>query len=361
MNIEEIRMNLDTKTKEVRGLMNENKIDEAEKLMEEVRGLQKQIKIVEELNANEMRDLQNQKETKEERGKEMGKVNELRAVTKAVLGKEVSAEERAVIKSADNNVLYPSQFIAEIDEIKKGFGSLKGYCQVIPVTKNSGTKPIVDFDQNTLAKISEGANIVEGSLVSSDINFTCEKYGLIDTLSSEAVEDAEVEIEGIVRGNFAEIAVAQENGKIMNIIDNNATPLAGSDYTALEDAMASAVPAVKAGLVTLCNQEGYALLKNMKDKQGRNLGLVTEQGGVEYFNGKPLITFDSSLVEPSPDKTCVFYSLSMKEAIKFFDRKGIQIAKSTEAGFANDTVKIRVLERFDVQAGSTRSIKKLEL
>ena len=51
----------------------------------------------------------------------------------------------------------------------------------------------------------------------------------------------------------------------------------------------------------------------------------------------------------------------MKEAVKFIQRKDITIARSNEAGFNDDTIKLRILERFDVTKGSTRSIKKIEL
>ena len=51
----------------------------------------------------------------------------------------------------------------------------------------------------------------------------------------------------------------------------------------------------------------------------------------------------------------------MKEAVKYIERKGVTIARSTEAGFNNDTVKLRILERMDAVKGSARSIKKLEL
>ena len=51
----------------------------------------------------------------------------------------------------------------------------------------------------------------------------------------------------------------------------------------------------------------------------------------------------------------------MKEAVKFIQRKNITIARSKEAGFNDDTIKLRILERFDVTKGSTRSIKKIEL
>ena len=380
MKIEELRQLKASKVAEVRKLNDENKVEEAEKMLDEVRGIDKQIKIAEELEADEIRSLQEQKAKKEERGAKMEnktntveKVNEMRAITKFVMGTgrleedkeerglKMSKEERAVIKSSDNSAVLPPQFINQLQEIKKGFGSLKELCDVIPVTKNSGSVPVVDYDQNELADVAEGADIVDGTLVTTDIKFNCSKVGLIQTLSSELIDDAEVEIENIARTNFTEISVAKENKKIMAVIDANATEMTATDYTELEDVMAKALPSVKAGLITLCNVEGYAHLKNMKDKQGRNLGLITEVNGVEYFNGKPIYTFDSSLVTPSTGMTKVFYSLSMKEAVKFFERMGVTVARSTEAGFNDDTVKLRILERLDVVKGSVRSVKKIEL
>ena len=100
----------------------------------------------------------------------------------------------------------------------------------------------------------------------------------------------------------------------------------------------------------------------MKDKNGRSLNLITTGAdGREYFNGKPIVTFDSSLVELTESKTKLFFSLNMKEAVKYLERKGVTIARSTEAGFNDDTIKLRILERFDVIKGSVRSIKKIEL
>lgn len=360
MKLVELRQKLEVKKIEVRSLNEANKIDEAEKAMEEVRSLKKQITMAEELEEDEKRDFEKQKE-KRNADKETGKVNEMRSIVKSVMGKEMTSEERAVVKTSDNAAVLPKQFVNQLQEIKKGYGALKDLCDVISVTKNEGTIPVVDYDQNELADIAEGEDIVDGSLVTTDLTYKCSKVGLIQTLSSELVEDAEIEIENVAKTNFTEIAVAKENKKIMKIVDDNATDVTAIDYTTLEDVMAKALPTVKAGLITLANVEGYALLKNMKDKQGRNLGLITELNGVEYFNGKPIYTFDSSLVTPSTGMTKLFYSLSMKEAVKFIDRKGVTIARSTEAGFKDDTIKLRILERLDVTKGSVRSIKKIEL
>ena len=359
MNIAELRQLLEQKKVEARDLIDTD-LARAEEIAKEVREIQKKIELLEQLEEDEKRDLERQR-NEEKRGKNMP-VNEMRAIVKSVMGKELTSEERKTVVSSDNAAVLPKQFVNQLQEIKKGYGSLKELCDVISVTKNEGTIPVVDYDQNELADIAEGADIVDGTLVTTDLAYKCKKVGLIQSLSSELVEDAEIEIEGIAKTNFTEISVAKENKKIMAVINTNATVVEATDYTTLEDVMAKALPTVKAGLITLCNVEGYAHLKNMKDKNGRSLNLITTgPDGREYFNGKPIVTFDSSLVELTESKTKLFFSLNMKEAVKYLERKGVTVARSAEAGFNDDTIKLRILERFDVIKGSVRSIKKIEL
>lgn len=363
MKISEIRKAIEDKKEEIRGFLDpESKdLENAKKAMDELRALNDTLKIEEELEETEKRDLEKQKT--ETRKVEVNVENkEFRDIVRSIMGEELSKEERANIKTVDNSAVVPKQFINELEEIRKGFGALKNYCDVKTVNKNEGTIPVVDYDQNTVADVAEGADIIDGTLVTTELPFKCQKIGLIQSLTSELVDDAEVEIENLVRNNFTEIAVAKENKKILAIVDPNATKVEAEDYTSIEDVMAKALPSVKSGLMTLTNVEGYAYLKNAKDTTGRNLGLITVGAdGKEYFNGKEIVTFDSSLVALSEDKTMVFYVLNMKEAVKFADRKALTIARSTEAGWKDDTVKLRVLERFDVFKGSVRSVKKIEL
>lgn len=366
MKAKEIRQLIESKKTEIRSLLDSDKeedLSKAEAIDKEVDGLKRKLTLAEKDEEAEARDLESQKENKDEKRDNDMPVNEMRSIAKSIMGQDITPEERSTIVSSDNAAVLPKQFIGEVEQIMKGYGDLEEYCDVIPVTKNEGSKPVIDYDQNELADVAEGADITEGELVSTDITFKCGKYGLIQSLSSELVDDAEVEIEAVAKGNFAQIAVAKKNAKILAAVKEMAVNVEGvTDYTALEDIMAKALPTVKNTLVTLCNVEGYAELKNQKDKQGRNLNLVTVGAdGKEYFNGKPLITFDSSLEDLSTEtgKTKLFYSLSMKEAVKFFKRMGITVARSTEAGFKDDTVKLRILTRFDVKAGSKRSVKRI--
>ncbi|MDB1956028.1 phage major capsid protein [Clostridium tertium] len=360
MGLEELRQLLEQKKVEARGLL-ETDVAKAEEVMKEVRELKKKITLMEEIEAEEKRDLERQRDKKNNEVEETNMpINEMRAITKSIMGKELSEEERANIKTTDNAAVVPKQFVNQLQEIKKGFGSLKEYCDVITVTKNEGTIPVVDLDQNTLPDVSEGDNITDGTLVTTELTYKCKKVGLIQSLTSELVEDAEIEIESLVNKNFAEITVVTENTRILKVLKDNATEVESpKDYSDIQMTIDKSVPAVKYGLVTFTNTDGYAYLKNLKDNQNRPLNLVTEVNGKYYFHNKELVVVDDTLLTATPSKK-IFIVANPKEAVKFIERKGVTIARSTEAGFRDDTVKLRILERLDVIKGATRSIKKIE-
>lgn len=356
-NVLELRQEITNKTGELDKKIEARDVTGAKQIKAEIEETRELLKLAEEQEERELQVMRDKKNKPNDKGT----VSEMRSIVKSVMGKELSAEERATVKTVDNSAVLPKEFINKLQEIKKGYGSLREYCDVIPVVKNEGTVPVVDLDQNDMPEVAEGDNIVEGSLVTTDMPFKCAKHGLLQTLTSELVEDAEIEIENICKKNFTEIATRVENTKIINIIKTNAVDASGTEgYEDLETVMDEAVPQVKAGLITLTNAKGYAYLKNKKDAQGRKLGLVTEMNGKYYFNGKELVVVDSSLITPAEGKTQIFYSLNMEEAVKITPRKEATVAKSTEAGFADDTVKLRVLERVGVQKGIVRSIKKIE-
>lgn len=359
MTIAEIKQAIESKKAEARSFTDAKDLTNANKAMEELRALKETLKIEEELAEEEARDLNNQRENR--RGDDqMEKVNEMRAIVKKMMGVEITQEERANIKTVDNGAVIPKQFVNQLQEIKKGYGSLKEYADVITVTKNEGTIPVVDLDQNTLPEVEEGDNIVDGTLVTTDLSYKCKKHGLIQSLTSELVEDAEIEIEGLVNKNFAEIVTVAENTKFMKVLKDNATDVSGTTYEDIQLTIDKSLPSVKAGLATYTNTNGFAYLKNLKDGQKRPLNLVTEMNGKYFFHGKELVVVDDSLLAPADEKSYVFIVANAKEAVKFMDRKAVTIARSTEAGFRDDTVKIRILERFDVVKGSTRSVKKIE-
>ncbi|MBK1809142.1 phage major capsid protein [Clostridium sp. YIM B02505] len=362
MKIEELREQLEAKKVEIRSFLDEKKADEAETAMKEKRDLEKLIKVEEDMEEAEKRDLERQKNEKREEVKDMEKVNEMRAIVKKLMGEEVTTEERAVVKTTDNAAVLPKEFINQLIEIENGYGSLEGYVDIIPVTKNEGTMPVSVVDETELPEVLEGDDITDASLTTTDITFKCSKVGEIYTLTSEVVDDAEVEIEGLARRNFTAKTVRTKNAKIMNVIKTNAVAYVGDGtYEDLNGVIDKAVPAVKAGLVTFTNPTGYALLKNMKDAQKRPLNLITEINGKYYFNNKELVVVDETLLPTETTKAATFYICNPKELVKLFKRNEFTIARSTEAGFNNDTVKVRILGRFGVNKGYVRNCYKVSI
>ncbi|NOW02473.1 phage major capsid protein [Clostridium beijerinckii] len=354
MKLKDLLALLDSKKTEVRSLIAEQKVTEAEAKMAEIRSIEKMIEIEKELEEAEKRDLESQRN--EKKGTKVDKVDEMRSIVKKVLGQELTEEERAMVKTTDNSAVLPKQFVNQLIEIEKGYGSLEEYVEVIPVTKNEGTMPVSEVDEDELPEVLEGDDITDATLTTSDIAFKCAKVGEIYTLTSELLDDAEVEIEGLARRNFTAKTVRTKNAKIMKVIKDNAVAFTGvGSYEDINTAIGEAVPAVKAGLVTFTNPKGYSVLKNMKDGQKRPLNLVTEVNGKYYFNNKELVVVDETLLPTAEGKTATFYVCNPKELVKLFKRNEFTVARSTEAGFINDTVKVRILGRFDVKKGYARN------
>lgn len=359
MKIFELRQLINEKKIEARELLKEDKLKEAEDITSEIRELERKIEVAKILEEDEKRDLEKQRDLINNAKKE--EISEMRTIVKSIMGEKLTAEERANIKTTDNAAIVPKEFVNKLQEIKKGFGSLKEYCDVITVTKGEGTIPVVDLDQNTLPDVTEGDNITDGTLVTTELTYKCKKVGLIQSLSSELVEDAEVEIESLVNKNFAELSVAIENARILKVLNDNATAVTGAtSYSDIQITIDKSVPAVKNGLVTFTNTDGYSYLKNLKDNEGRPLNLVTEVNGKYYFNSKELVVAEDTLLTAT-EGSKIFLIANPKEAVKFIERTGVTIARSTEAGFRDDTVKLRILERLDVIKGATRSIQKVEI
>ena len=356
-----LRVKLNEKRAEARKLNEENKIDEAEKVMQEVRQLKQKIEIAEEEAADEKRELEKQKREAENRERHKGKVNEVRAFTKAVMHEELTEEERDLVKTTDNAAVLPGQFINNIEVYRNEFDPLKEDCDVIPVTTKSGSKPTYDAEQNgKLKDIAEGDAIEDGTFVTNAINFEVKKVGIKVPLSAELIDDAEIEIEAAVKSTFTESSVMTENYNIIKVLNDNATAVEATDYTTIEDQMALAKPAVKKGLVTYVNEAAYADLYNKKDKNGNKMNLITVgANGKEYFNNRPIREFDSSFITPSEGKKCVIFIANPKEAVKFFDRTN---GTTADKWYDHDKQinKLSVTERVDIKVGNKRSIKKIE-
>lgn len=363
MKSKEILKKIQEKREEARGLLNANDMVAARKINEEIRGLEEDLETVLEIEEGEMRDLQRrgiQIPVGDGEKRNIDKETELRALGKYVLGMNLSEEERGLVTVADNDALLPQGYVNELMLLRDGYPSLKKFCHVIPVTTKTGKMPVAQLGKNKLAKLSSDTPIDQGAVSTSPIMYDVADYGKFVPIENSLTDDEVVGIiQSVLMPDFAEGSVEAENEEILNLIKADAISVEGDDYTVLEKAIDTLVPAVRAGAITITNTAGFSYLKNKKDAIGRKLDLITYVNGQAMFNNKPIIELSDSAVEATAGKL-IFYVVNLKEAVKFFDRAGIVITKSKEFLFNKNQDCLRAIERFDAQKGSMRSCKKVE-
>ena len=367
MKSKEIMEKIKDKRAEARAKMDAGDMTAARTLAEEVRGLEADLETALAIEEGELRDLQGRGvQIPSGAGDETRKFtreDELRALGKHLFNMQMTDEERGLVTVAGNGALLPEGYINDVMLLRDGYPSLKKYAHVIPVTDKTGKMPVANFqDKISLQNYQVILPIDQGETASTtQLKYDVEDYGKFVPIERSLTDDEVVGIiENILMPDFAEGAIAIENEEILEVIKSGATEVEeATDYEDVEKAIDSLVPSARAGAITITNTAGFVYLKNKKDALGRKLNLITYVDGVAMFNNKPIVELSDALVTASHGKL-IYYVANVKEACKFFDRKGVEITKSTEFLFNKNQDCLRAIERFDVVKGATRSIKKIE-
>ena len=365
MKSKEIMEKIKDKRAEARAKMDAGDMTAARTLAEEVRGLEADLETALAIEEGELRYLQVRgvqiQSVAGDETRKFTREDELRALGKHLFNMQMTDEERGLVTVAGNGALLPEGYINDVMLLRDGYPSLKKYAHVIPVTDKTGKMPVANLGQNKLAKLSSDTPIDQGAASTTQLKYDVEDYGKFVPIERSLTDDEVVGIiENILMPDFAEGAIAIENEEILEVIKSGVTEVEeATDYEDVEKAIDSLVPSARAGAITITNTAGFVYLKNKKDALGRKLNLITYVDGVAMFNNKPIVELSDALVTASHGKL-IYYVANVKEACKFFDRKGVEITKSTEFLFNKNQDCLRAIERFDVVKGATRSIKKIE-
>lgn len=365
MTIQEIREAIETKKGEVRGFIDNKDAENARKANEELRGLKDSLKIAEELEETEKRELENQKNEEKRGNVKMEKGMEFRAISKVLMNKELTTEERASVNIANSGAILPEAFINQVQVLTKGFPSLKQYTHIIPVTNTTGKMPISNGSTTRkLAKLATDTEMVKEMITTVPVDFAVEDYGKIYPVENSVLEDAGVDFyNGLLAPDVAECSINSENAEIISIVKVNASAGAtGTDWKAIAKTINKVVPSLRKGLVVVTNMSGYDYLDSLVDGQGRPMlsDSIAVEGG-KTFKGKEVVVLDDTDLTPVTEGKMPFYVVNLFALVKFFDRKQYEIAVSIEAGFTYNQTFVRVVERFDVVKGDARACFYVEL
>jgi phage major capsid protein, HK97 family len=288
-----------------------------------------------------------------------------RIFNKLVLGRgALSDEEKQIMNAAGSpgmvesndgkgGYLVPTEQFQQISELRRAYVSLKSYCMVRPAGSKEGKQPTMGEEDGKLIAFDEITKINTDDLDFGQLAYKIKSYGDIIPVSNELLADSDVSIMDLIGQRFVKKAINTENDKILSIIKTLAAEQY-EDYKGIQTVLNKVLdPAISATAGIFTNQSGYDYLDNLVDAQKRPLLTQSLADPTQYvFKGRKIIMLKDSLLANDTTTTAgttyaPFVIGSMADAIHFFDRAGVEVAVSTEAGFTTYATMIRAVERFD--------------
>lgn len=361
----ELKKELETLRNEIKSLKDSGKIEEAHAKLNGLKELENKIKEAETEEALTIMTNKQPLENKTE-------MNVNRLFNRTLLGKSITDEERQFLNAAGTpgqveatdgkgGYLVPTEQFNQIKELRRNLIALKEYCNVLPVTSFKGTMPIESGTDGELIAFEELNEVNKSDVDFAQVPYNIADYGDIIPLSNSLLADETANSTNYIGKRFVKKAINTENKKIIAIL-KTLTPKPAADYSVINTALnVDLDPAISQNAVIITNQTAFNFLDNLTDKQGRALLDINLQNTTQkIFKGRNIIVLSDSLLPMNTTKAPVFVG-DLTEFITFFDREGLELALSTEAGFTKNATYMRAIERFGVKKVDGNAMVYLEL
>ncbi|WJQ07649.1 phage major capsid protein [Geobacillus stearothermophilus] len=383
--LREMLQKLERMKAEVRALLGEDKVDEAEKRMEEVRALQKKIEVQRQLEEEERGGLglgggysvgdETRAATKEDAELEQ----EYRQIfMKAIRRRPVSSDERSIIAEyekravmneggtnpaipdGDSSLIVPKDIQTRIYEVMRAQNDLSQYVRVEEVTTLSGSRVLEkDETMTPFALIDE-----YGVLPETDnpkfvaVSYSVKKRGGILPITNELLTDSDQNIINYITRWIGKKAVVTRNKLITDLL-LTMTPKDLADLKAVKKVFnVDLDPAISLSSIVLTNQDGYNWLDSQQDANGRFLlqDDITQPGRKLLF-GRPVVVCSNRYlpsITGTTNKAPIFIG-NLEELIVLFTRRFFELAATKEGGdaFKRDTTDLRTIMRDDIKFWDT--------
>ncbi|KOF56809.1 hypothetical protein AGR56_09090 [Clostridium sp. DMHC 10] len=328
----EIRMKIGEKITEARKLIDENKLDEAEKVMEEKRNLDKQLKITEEVEAEEKRDLEAQaekekkeKEDAEDRKKDTKVETDNKTITKEEardFASFVRGEKRA-LSAGDNGGIIPTsianQIITKVHEISPIYS-------LATVYNVSGKLVLPKYNEDessiTCSYMDEFTELVEGTGKFATIDLDDFIIGVLAKISKSLINRNDFDVTNFVINEVAKSMsrfiekelINGTAGKMTGVLSaKNVLTTSGASISAddIIDVEAEIPDVYLTNAVFIMNKKTRTSLKKLKDGQGNYLLQKDFTTGSRYnLLGHPVYISENMPIAAAGNKAIAFGDMS---------------------------------------------------
>ena len=256
--------------------------------------------------------------------------------------------------------LVPEEQMATLREYRRAYVSLRDYCNVQTVQSDAGKMPSIGAESGTLTAFEELTEIPQSDIDFGQIKYAIKDYGDIIPVSNSLLQDTNIDLMGVIGKRFVRKSVNTENGIILPVLTSK-TATTITDWKGLTKCLNVTLdPAISAGAQIITNQDGLEWLDELTDAQGRPLMVASLADPTKnVFRGREVVVIPNSTL--SLTNKIPFYVGSVSDAIAFYERKGVEVAVSDQAGFTKNATLIRAIERFDVGADDTDAVVALNV
>ncbi|MFK4973710.1 phage major capsid protein [Lactococcus garvieae] len=260
----------------------------------------------------------------------------------------------------------PKDVQTSINILKRQYDSLEQYVNVENVTTQSGSRVYEKWsDVTPLANLDDE----DTEIADNDdpklylVKYLIKRYAGITTATNSLLKDTAENILAWLAGWIAKKVVVTRNKAIIAVMDAvPSKPTLGTFDDIITMINTSVDPAIKATSVLMTNTSGYDKLTKIKDATGKYLLEADPKNPDQYLiKGKRVVEIGDRWLPSKGTAQSPVYPLyfgDFKQAITLFDRENISLLTTNIGGgaFEKDQTKIRVIDRFDVQATDKEAI-----
>lgn len=348
----------------------ENKdIEKAKAILNEIKALKEEYEVEKELFENEKEANKiNKEEVKEvteniESRKEEQKTDSTKAFAKAVKTMVNKTLNEGAAESGGYTV--PEDIATKVERLRESKESLMDLVTVKKVTTNKGQETFKKRSQVTgFGAIEEGGKIPKaGKPQFKRIAWSATKYGGYMPVTNELLEDSDENIETFMTEWLADEGRVTRNKIILAVIAKKAQQaLKGLDD--IKKALNVTLGAkFKSTSKIITNDDGLQYLDTLKDNDGKYLLQPNPANPMELrlCAGStiiPIKVYSNETIPTNGNKIPMIIG-DLKEGIKFYERKGLELMASKTAvvgsgddvlnAFEEDLTLIRGIERGDAE------------
>jgi len=365
----------------------EGRVQDAEKAMEEVRALRKQIDFLKELEAQEKQEIEASLPNGERKDKAELEQQYTKAFIKALRRRNLTTDEIDVVNSyrrhvlnvmheggvstdpdGDSSLIVPQDIQTRINTIMRELNDLSQYIRVETVNTLSGSRVLEkDETMTPLQVIDEYAEIPElDNPKFVPVTYQLKKRAGYLPLTNELLRDSDQNILNYVTNWIGRKVVVTRNSLIaaqLNALPDNVV----ADLDGIKRILNVELdPAISQNAVIITNQDGFNWLDTQKDNQGRYLVTIdVTQPGRRLLLGRPIVVVSNRYLPSQEDvgagKTYapIFVGYGEQYAV-WFTRGTYELASTREGGQAwrRDSTELRVITRDDLKVWDEAAMVK---